>query len=297
MHGDDSLKGKDLEELLELKKEINEKIKYFNENASPKAIEKLNSHKNKLKDKSNIPDDLSKFDDMDKRQQKKVYRKLNFFNRYLDISNRFLAALESSIDIDPGRLMGLSDGVFSIVMTLLVFGMALPEMELLTVGDFHAFLISMIPNIGVTLVSFILLSSFWTYHHQFFKLKSLNMPLLWLNICLLACLCFVPFTTSMIGIYSKFFLANVLFGLNILLILVFFTLMFKYADKRNFLESKFTDAEKKYTYHTFYLIMGLTVIVNLLDFNVSPNFIYLFLLVPIISIIRDTRFKLKHAEM
>lgn len=39
---------------------------------------------------------------------------------------RFRQGLESDIDIDPGRLMGLTDGIFGMVMTLLVFGIALP---------------------------------------------------------------------------------------------------------------------------------------------------------------------------
>ena len=38
---------------------------------------------------------------------------------------------------------------------------------------------------------------------------------------------------------------------------------------------------------------GFNVIVNLLDFNLSRNFIYLFLLVPVISTIRDIRFKME----
>jgi hypothetical protein len=39
--------------------------------------------------------------------------------------------------------------------------------------------------------------------------------------------------------------------------------------------------------------MALTVVVNLLDFNVSRKFIYLFLLVPVISTLRDIRYKMK----
>ena len=298
MNNKDSLDGKDIDELLKLKNEINEKIEFLNENASSKTINKVNKHKSKIKNRTNFSDNIKDdFSHMNTRQQKKTIKRLNFFNKGLNIFNKFIKAFQSDVDIDPGRLMALSDGIFSIVMTLLIFGMTLPEMELLTAGDFLAFIQSMLPNIGVTLVSFILLASFWIYHHQFFKLKSLNMPLLWLNILVLASLSFIPFTTTIIGTYSKFFLANFLFGLNILLILVLFILMFKYADKMNFLKSELTADERKYTYHTFYMIMGLTVAVNLLDFNVSPNFIYLFFLVPIISIIRDTRFKLKHVEL
>lgn len=178
-------------------------------------------------------------------------------------------------------------------MTLLVFGMALPEIKLLTVGDFIAFLQSIAPTFGVTLVSFILVSSFWIYHHEFIKIKNLNMPYLWLNIFYLACISFIPFSTSIIGAYSHFFLAEVIFGINILLTILTFLLMYRYASNRKFLEVQPSSNEKKYIYNTFFIIMGLTIVVNLLDFHISGNFIYLFLLVPVISTIRDINFRMK----
>ena len=52
-------------------------------------------------------------------------------------------------------------------------------------------------------------------------------------------------------------------------------------------------SEKKYVIHTFIILMGLTIAVNLLDYNFSEDFMYLFLLVPVISTIRDIRFKMK----
>ena len=50
----------------------------------------------------------------------------------------FKQSFESSVDIDPGRLLGLTDGIFGMVMTLLVFGLALPEVMLVTDGQFLA---------------------------------------------------------------------------------------------------------------------------------------------------------------
>ena len=143
------------------------------------------------------------------------------------------------------------------------------------------------------MVSFVLLASFWIYHHEFIKINNLNVPYLWLNMFFLASISFIPFTTSVVGNYSQFFLANVVFGLNIFLTNLFFMLMFVYADKMHFLEDKLSREEKKYTYNTFLIIMGLTVVINLLDFNFSRNFIYLFFLVPVISTIRDILFRMK----
>ena len=206
---------------------------------------------------------------------------------------RFRQGLESDIDIDPGRLMGLTDGIFGMVMTLLVFGIALPELQIATYSDFIGFISSLTPTIGVTIVSFVLISSFWIYHHEFIKIKRLNIPYLWINIPFLICISFIPFTTSLIGHYSHFFLSEAIFGLDIFLTIVFFLIMYNYADSRKFLENMPSKDEKRYVTHTFIILMGLTVAVNLLDFNVSGNFIYLFLLVPVISTVRDIKFKMR----
>ena len=204
-----------------------------------------------------------------------------------------MQSFESNVDIDPGRLIGLTDGIFGMVMTLLVFGMALPATNLLTEMDFMTFLQSNAHAFGLTIVSFILVSSFWIYHHEFIKVNSLNMPYLWINILFLACISCIPFTTSMIGMYSRFFFAELLFGLNIFLTILFFLFMYIYAYNKGFLENHPSKSEKRYVLNTFIIIMGLTIVVNLLDYNISEDFIYLFMLVPVISTLRDINFKMK----
>ena len=210
-----------------------------------------------------------------------------------DFFHNFKQSFESNIDIDPSRLQGLTDGIFGMVMTLLIFGLALPASQLVTEGDFVTFLQSIAHTFGLTIISFVLVSSFWIYHHEFIKINSLNIPYLWMNIFFLACISTIPFTTSMIGAYSRFFLAEVIFGLNIFFTNLSFLIMYVYAYNRGFLENHPSKNEKRYVLNTFILIMALTVIVNLLDYNLSEDFMYLFLLVPVISTLRDINFKMK----
>ena len=231
----------------------------------------------------------AKIERMKKHQEEKFYKKINSQN--IDKNIKKLSQTNKQLNFYQRFLDGLTDGIFGMVMTLLIFGMALPEAEIANYTGFVQFTSSLAPTFGITVISFILLGSFWIYNHEFIKLNNLNMPYLWINIFYLICISFIPFTTSIVGNYSHFFLANVIFGLNILLTIIFFLWMFHYAHKRGFLDEYISEDEKKYVYHTLYMIMGVTVIVNLLDFNVNPNFIYLFLLVPIISIVRDIMFK------
>ena len=291
-----------------LKKDIDSQIKNLENGADEKTLRKINKIREfiderdkKSAEKINKVKKLSSDKKISEKNAEKItnniidnhIKKLNKTNKNLNLYQKFFQALEENVDIDPGRLIGLTDGIFGIAMTLLVFGISIPELKITTDANFLTFLYSMIPNIGITLVSFILLASFWVYHHEFLKIKKLNMPYLWLNILFLATISFIPFGTSLVGKYSHFFLANVIFGLNIFLTILFFLLMYHYASSRGFLNKEVSEQEKKYVNHTLYIIMLITIIVNLLDFNVNHNFIYLFLLVPIVSTIRDIIFKLK----
>lgn len=270
------------EDVEELKDDISNRLEVLRQNTDDeKTIEKIDSL-------------LDSLDDYEKhRSTRRQVKKLKRAEKKISFYQRFKNALQSNIDIDPGRLMGLTDGIFGMVMTLLVFGIALPELQIANYSDFISFISTLMPTVGVTIVSFVLISSFWIYHHEFIKIKTLNFPYLWLNILFLICISFIPFTTSLIGNYSHFFLSEAVFGLNIFLTIVFFMLMYYYAYSKGFLEKMPSDDERHYIYHTFFILMGLTVIVNLLDFNVSGNFIYLFLLVPVISTVRDIKFKMQ----
>lgn len=263
-----------------MKSDVFSRLEVLRENIEDdEIIEKIDS----------FSDNLSKNDYSTRKDAKKLKR----INKGLSFYQRLKNAVVSDIDIDPGRLMGLTDGIFGMVMTLLVFGIALPELQIANYTDFISFISSLAPTVGVTIVSFVLISSFWVYHHEFIKVKSINLPYLWINILFLICISFMPFTTSLIGNYSHFFLSEALFGLEIFLTSLFFLLMYYYAYLRGFLEKTPSPEEKTRVLHTFLIIMGLTVVVNLLDFNVSSNFIYLFLLVPVISTIMDIRFKMR----
>ncbi|WP_407421720.1 TMEM175 family protein [Methanobrevibacter sp.] len=263
------------DELEKIREDIQEKIIILKDNTeSDEELEKLGNFESYFSSK--IP----------KKEEKTK-------NKDLKNNLSFKDALEKDLNIDPSRLVGLTDGIFGMVMTLLVFGIALPELQITDYSTFLSFFTSLAPTIGVTIVSFVLISSFWVYHHEFIKLNKVNFPVLWLNIFYLICISFIPFSTSLIGNYSHFFLSEVIFGINILLTILAFLLLYDYTSKRDFLENHPSKKEKKYVHHTFLIIMGLTVIVNLLDFNISRRFIYLFLLVPIISTLRDIKYKMK----
>lgn len=270
------------EELLHLRYEIDSQLEDIKNNVDEttyRRIKKLKARLDKKHEKDSLNSQL--------KNANKTFKVLSFYER-------FLRAFQLNLEIDPGRLMGITDGIFGMVMTLLIFGLALPNFNIINANDLSYAIVSLIPNIGITIISFILLATFWIYHHEFFKLKTLNLPYLWVNIFFLIFISFIPFTTSLIGTYSNYLMAAVIFGFNIFFTIIFMVIMYWYANKRGFMVNELSREEKRYTYKTFLIMMISTVVIIILDFFTSQQFIYLYLVVPIVSTIRDIAFKIKH---
>jgi len=97
------------------------------------------------------------------------------------------------------RLEAFSDGVFAIVITLLILDIRFPEVEY---GQFTKTLVSLLPRILAYVMSFIIIGLYWvTHHNSMHALKKIDRGFLWLNILLLLCVSFIPFPTSLLGRY------------------------------------------------------------------------------------------------
>ena len=182
---------KDPVDFEDLKGELSDALWNLTDDLDDETLQKINDLKEDIQEKYSNTAVEEKLDDIKMSYYEKLKR-----------------SFEKDMDVDPGRILGLTDGIFGMVMTLLVFGIALPEIVISSSADFASFLQSITPTIGITLVSFILVSSFWLYHHEFMKITNLNIPYLWLSIFYLASISFIPFSTSVVGNYSQFFLAK-----------------------------------------------------------------------------------------
>jgi uncharacterized membrane protein len=105
----------------------------------------------------------------------------------------------------PGttRLDAFSDGVFAIVITLLVLEVKVPHLEAgFTNAETWAALKAVAPQFISFVFSFFVIAIYWVNHHHYMHMigKS-DWKLLWLNIHFLFWLCVIPFTTAFIGEY------------------------------------------------------------------------------------------------
>jgi len=137
------------------------------------------------------------------------------------------------------RIETLTDGIFAIAMTLLVLGIQVPTLPgAVTSVEFRTYVISILPQIFTYVISFILLAVFWMNHHIFFIIKRANTTLLWINVFWLMSIAFVPFSTSIIGKYGQFQLAQLIFDLNMLIIGVLWYVNWRYSSNKGFVDEK-----------------------------------------------------------
>lgn len=103
------------------------------------------------------------------------------------------------------RIEAFSDGVFAIVITLLVLELHAPQIDNST--DWRALLdalYNLTPKFIGYVGSFFFVAVFWVSHHQFFHtLNFSKRGLLWLNNLFLFFITFVPFPTAVLGAYHE----------------------------------------------------------------------------------------------
>jgi len=119
-----------------------------------------------------------------------------------------------------GRLAGISDGIFSVGMTLLVLGLAVPALRPgSTDSDLWHELLKLAPNVLIYTMSFITLGIFWVGQGtQLGRLARSNRNYTWLQLTFLFAVTLVPFSTALLARYPGLRVALVEYWLNIVLL-------------------------------------------------------------------------------
>lgn len=127
------------------------------------------------------------------------------------------------------RVEALADGVFAIIMTLLVFGIQVPEVP---ADQLPAALLELLPNLEGYLISFVLLGIYWVGHrNQFNFIRRADQNLHWLNILFFGLSGLVPFFTGLVARYPGELLVEALYGANLVLIGLALFLHWSYATR------------------------------------------------------------------
>jgi len=141
----------------------------------------------------------------------------------------------------PGtsRIEAFSDGVFAIVVTLLVLELRVPHLpENYTdpegIKTTIMELVKLSPKFISFALSFIVIAIYWVNHHQLFhSLEKTDRSLLWYNNLLLFWLSFVPFPTAFIGEYPLSIVSVMLYGFVLFAAAISFNLILRHGVRAN----------------------------------------------------------------
>ncbi len=138
---------------------------------------------------------------------------------------------------ENGRLNAMSDGVFSIVLTLLIFTIKVPELAPEQAArELPGALARLIPDLLTVGISFIVLGIYWIGHNNLFQhIQRHDRFLLWLNIVFLLSVAFIPYPASLLVRYGDVQLAAILYAGNLIVGGVLLDVIWWYAARNRHL--------------------------------------------------------------
>ncbi len=136
------------------------------------------------------------------------------------------------------RIAALSDGLFAIAMTLIVFEIRIPDPGTISSEqELWAGIVGLAPRLVTYLLSFLTLGIFWgAQQTQLSQLARSDRNYTWINLAFLAAVALMPFSTSLLAEFIAYRLALVIYWLNILLLGVVWYAMWLYATRARLLK-------------------------------------------------------------
>jgi uncharacterized membrane protein len=97
------------------------------------------------------------------------------------------------------RVIGFSDAVFAIAITLLVLTLEVPT-NLTSSEEVSSFLWEALPQVVVYAASFMVIGTFWVRHHRMFDIsRAVDGQMLVLNLVFLSFVGLLPFPSDLLG--------------------------------------------------------------------------------------------------
>jgi uncharacterized membrane protein len=185
--------------------------------------------------------------------------------------------------IAKNRLETLVDGIFAIAMTLLVLGITPPKpQESLAPAILPDMIISLIPQVFLFIIAFLVLALFWLAHHrQFHFVHQVDPTLVWINVLLLISIVFVPFSTDVAGDYPEVLSAVLLFHANMLVVNLLFAFHWRHIYRHEHLCDPVP--EKKIIHHWYLrsaLIPALAIIGGAIALISPPFYLLVYIILP-----------------
>ncbi len=178
------------------------------------------------------------------------------------------------------RLETFSDGVFSFVLTLLFIRLAAPQIaHQSTLRQYAAAMAPLIPAVISFVLTFVVICIHWINHHYLFShIERVTVQIVWLNNMLLLWLCFLPFTTSILGEHPTDQFPIILYGVDSLLMALTFYALRSYASREKLFTVEGEEAETLGPIHSVPAVATYVLSIVLTFVNVYLALASLFLL-------------------
>ncbi len=140
------------------------------------------------------------------------------------------------ITLTPKRIDGLQDGVFAIVMTLLVLEMRLPEAA--PGHEIQEHLVEMLPLFTTYVITFMNLGIYWVGQVlQMHAIERSDRTFMWMQIFFLLFISVLPFSSSLLGRYPDEQISSIVYGMNMIAVGLMSCLGWRYASHHHRLTS------------------------------------------------------------
>jgi uncharacterized membrane protein len=153
--------------------------------------------------------------------------------------------------VDNQRLTAMSDGVFSIVITLMVLSIRIPDIATdRVVQELPQHLMKMLPDLVTLIISFIILGIYWIGHNNVFThIIRHDRPLLWLNIFFLMSVATIPYPTTLIVRYGQAQTSIIIYAANLIVGGVLLDVIWWYGSRNRHLMCEGIDPKLISSFH------------------------------------------------
>lgn len=137
------------------------------------------------------------------------------------------------LNMTLSRFGSFSDGVFAIAITLLALDIKVPELEQATPASAIVEMVQVWPYFLSYVTSFLVIGVIWLNHHTLFHfLKSIDRTTLTINLLLLMCVAFIPYSTKLISEYGQLQPVVMFYGLSLALTGVVYNWLWFYVVRK-----------------------------------------------------------------
>ncbi len=117
--------------------------------------------------------------------------------------------------VNKQRLEAFSDGVYAIVITLLILDIRIPDVPPSSLAQA---LVAMLPQAFTYVLSFFVVALYWFSHHRVAQqVKLIDGTFVWLNMIWLLFVTVMPFPTALLGRYPLQPIPTAIYGIDLIL--------------------------------------------------------------------------------